>query len=102
VRLGRRDIGEVIFYFLIAKYSNTRDKYALCLLTNIDEKSPQIETMVSGCSDSVSINDLLQLNVQHLEIVVSSCGDSVSIDDLLQLNVQHQIKLTFANIVPIN
>jgi hypothetical protein len=26
VRLGRRDIGEVIFYFLIAKCSNTRDK----------------------------------------------------------------------------
>ena len=53
------------------------------------------------CSRRV-IDDLLQLNVQHLEIVVSSCGDSVSIDDLLQLNVQHQIKLTFANIVPIN
>jgi hypothetical protein len=45
---------------------------------------------------------LLQLNVQHLETVVSSCGDSVSIDDLLQLNVQHQINFTFANIVPIN
>jgi hypothetical protein len=26
VRLGRRDIGEVIFYFLIAKCSNTREK----------------------------------------------------------------------------
>jgi hypothetical protein len=58
--------------------------------------------VVSGCGDSVSIDDLLQLNVQHLETVVSGCGDSVSIDDLLQLNVQHQIKLTFANIIPIN
>jgi hypothetical protein len=47
--------------------------------------------VVSGSGDSVSIDDLLQLNVQHLETVVSGCDDSVSIDDLLQPNVQHQI-----------
>jgi hypothetical protein len=34
--------------------------------------------MASGCGDSVSIDDLLQLNVQHLETVVSGCDDSVS------------------------